>query len=589
MIPMRDGIKLETVILAPTGAAGPLPILLARTPYGVPKDTEGMVGGWRAALAVDGYIWVYQNLRGRFASEGAFVMSRAPRDRADPKAIDEGTDAYDTIEWLVHNVPRNNGRVGMMGASYDAWTATMALLDPHPALKAVLEEASPADQFLGDDFHHSGAFRLAYGFEYVALLESNKDENTFFKFGRGDIYDFFLSMGPLANADERYFHGKMPTWNDFVAHPNNDAFRQKQSFTPYLKKTTVPLLNVSGFWDQEDFYGPSAIYETFEKEDAEHLNQIVIGPWNHGGWYDRGGHLGNIEFGSETGVHYNEVVRPRWLAYWLHGKGERPSAEATIFETGTNRWRTFDKWPPEVGVSKKKLYLQADHRLSFEAPKERGAAAADEYVSDPANPVPFRPRPILPLFTSEQWPEWLVQDQRFVEHRPDVLSYQTGVLAEGVTIGGDIVADLFASTSGEDSDWIVKLIDVYPEGEAAPPQKDADPKARAPVDMRGYELMIASKVLRGRFRESFVSPAKIPSGKIVRYAIDLQCHAHTFLPGHRIMVQVQSSWFPVIDRNPQRWVPNIFTARAGDYVRATQRISRSLEAASAIVLPVLAP
>jgi hypothetical protein len=591
MIPMRDGIKLETVIMAPADTKGPLPILFRRTPYGIPDDTKPLGSDAASALVADGYVWVFQNLRGRFRSEGTFVMSRPPRDPKDTRAIDESSDAHDSIEWLVHNVPNNNGRVGMMGTSYDGWAATMALLDPHPALKAVVEEASPADQFIGDDFHHNGAFRLAYAFEYVPLLESSKEENTFFKFGRGDLYDFYLSLGPVANADKLHFKNKMPTWNDFVAHPNRDAFWERASFAPYLKKTTVPLLNVSGFWDQEDFYGPFMIYGALEKSDADRRNHLVVGPWNHGGWYGPGRTLGDIDFGSDTGAHYRSRIKAPFLAYWLHGKGQPSQPEATVFESGTNRWRTFDRWPPEAGVTKKKLYLRAERALSFEPPPERGGAAADTYVSDPANPVPFLPRPIAPLFTGGQWQKWLVHDQRFVDRRPDVLSYSTAALDQDVTVVGDIVAELFASTSGSDSDWIIKLIDVYPEGDPPPPpelSEGAEPPPQ-PTDMRGFQLMIANKVLRGRFRESFAKPSPIPSGKVVHYTIDLQTHAHTFLKGHRIMVQVQSTWFPVIDRNPQRYVDSIFAAAEADFVQATQRISRSREAPSAVVLPVLGP
>jgi putative CocE/NonD family hydrolase len=540
----------------------------------------------------DGYIWAYQSLRGRFGSEGTFDMSRPPRDRKDARTTDDGSDAYDSIEWLVKNVPNNSGRVGMLGTSYDAWTATMALLEPHPALKAVVEEASPADQFVGDDFHHNGAFRLAYGFEFVALLESAKEENFLFKFGNSDIYDFYLRLGPLSNADRLYFQKKMPTWNDFVAHPNRDAYWEQLSFSTHLKKTTVPLLNVAGHWDQEDLNGPFTIYRLFERNDTERHNHLVVGPWNHGGWHGPGRKLGDVDFGSDTGEHYRSNIKARWFAHWLHGKGQLSQPEATVFETGANRWRTFDRWPPEAGVTKKKLYLRASRGLSFESPPERGGAAADAYVSDPANPVPFHPRPIAPLFTGEQWPQWMVQDQRFVDHRPDVLSYSTEVLDKDVTIAGDIVAELFASTSGTDSDWIVKLIDVHPEGDPPPPPQPAEGAAvppPKPTDMRGYQLMIASKVLRGRFRDSLARPSPIPAGRVVRYTIDMESHAHTFLKGHRIMVQVQSTWFPVIDRNPQRYVDTIFAATEADFVQATQRISRSREAPSAIVLPVLGP
>jgi len=590
MIPMRDGVRLETVIFAPKNADKPLPVLLTRTPYGIPNDDKWTRSPWAAPLVADGYIWVGQNLRGRFASEGTFVMARPPRDRADAHATDESTDAYDTIAWLLQNVPGHNGRVGMVGSSYDAWAGVMAVLHPHPALKAVVAEASPADQFIGDDFHRNGAFRLRYGFEFVALLELSKSQNTFFEFDRGDLYEWFLALGPLSNADKRHFQGKMPTWNDFVAHPSYDDFWQRQAVATHLRKTTVPVLNVAGWWDQEDFYGPLKIYELLEKSDADGLSNLVVGPWNHGGWGGAGRKLGPVDFGSDTGAHYHAKIRAPWLAHWLHGKGKLDLPEATLFETGTNRWRSFDAFPVEGKVQKQKLYLRAGRALSFEPPTETGADASESYVSDPANPVPFCPRPVTPLAVGTQWQEWLVQDQRFVDHRPDVLSFTTDALDRDVAVAGDIVAEIFAATSGSDSDWVVKLIDVYPEG-APPPMHEphgAAPSQPAAPDMRGYQLMVASEVLRGRFRESFARPSPIPANKVVKYTIDLHPRSHVFLKGHRIMVQVQSTWFPLIDRNPQRYVENIFKATEADFVKATQRIARSREAPSAIVLPVLA-
>jgi putative CocE/NonD family hydrolase len=589
MIPMRDGVKLETAIFAPNGAAEPLPFLLQRTPYGIPQD-DSAFNKPRASspLLAGGYILVGQNLRGRFKSEGTFVMERPPRDRKDPRAIDESTDAYDTIEWLLHNVPNNNGRVGMQGVSYAAWTTTMALLDPHPALKAVSEEASPADQFLGDDFHHNGAFRLSYCFEYSAMLESAKETNTQFEFDRQDTYEWYLALGPLSNANDRYFHGKMPSWNDLVAHPNLDAFWEQQAFAAHLKKTTVPTLNVAGWWDQEDFYGPLKIYELLEKSDAEHLNYLVVGPWNHGGWGGAGRKLGDIDFGSDTGPYFRESIQARWFARWLHDEEVPARPEAEVFVTGMNQWKTFDRWPPDKGVTPTKLYLRAGRKLSFEPPPEAGAGAFDEYISDPANPVPYTRRPIRPTYQGSEWRIWQVLDQRFVDHRPDVLSWESDALDRDVVIAGDIIADLFASTSGTDSDWIVKLIDVYPEGQAPPPTLGEEKIDKdAPPDLRGYQLMVAGEVLRGRFRGSFARPAPIPAGKVVEYKIGLHTNAHAFLKGHKIMVQVQSTWFPLIDRNPQRYVESIFAAKESDYVKATQRVARFRAAPSAVILPIL--
>ena len=574
MIPMRDGVRLQTVLLTPKNPKGPLPFLIDRTPYGVPaKDAieKGLPPAqrWRS----ENYIFVVQNIRGRFRSEGKFVMGRPPHDPKDPKGVDETTDAWDTVELLVKNVPNNNGRAGIAGTSYDGWTAVMAALDPHPALKAAIEQASPADQFLGDDFHHNGAFRLSYGFEYSALLETTATENYHFQFDRGDTYDWYLGLGPLSNADERHFHGKLPTWTDFMHHPNYDAFWQRLAFAPYLNAVKLPIAHVAGWWDQEDFYGPQKIYELMERHDTERRNYFVAGPWNHGGWNGNGRTLGAIDFGSDTSQYYREKIFQPWFDYWLRGQGELKLAEATVFETGVNQWKEYEAWPPARGVEARRLYFREGRRLAFDGP---GPSGFDEYLSDPANPVPYRPRPVPPTYPGPEWKTWLVQDQRFVDRRPDVLSWETEPLKEDVRVAGDIVTELLASTSGTDSDWVVKLIDVYPD--VYPDGYPGDAK-----ELAGFQLMIASEILRARFRNSFERPEAVPAGKALKYAIDLHTNAHAFLKGHRIMVQVQSTWFPVYDRNPQKFVPNIFEARAADYVKATQRVYRG----SAVVLPVV--
>jgi putative CocE/NonD family hydrolase len=572
MIPTRDGVKLHTVIFAPRAAREPLPILLERTPYGAMAEEKNLRTRY-AHLIADGYIFAFQDIRGRFTSEGQFVMQRQVRDKHDPKAIDESTDTYDTIQWLLDNVKGHNGRAGILGISYGGWLTTMALLDPHPALKAASEQASPADMFLGDDFHHNGAFRLSYGFEYAALLETAKEANTNFEFDRADTYQWYLKLGALPNVDEKYFHGKIPTWNDFVNHPNYDQFWQQQAFAPHIGKPKVPNLNVAGWWDQEDFYGPVKIYELFEKNDPDHLNYLVAGPWNHGGWARRdGSKLGEISFDSNTSKYFRTQIEAPWFAHWLKDKGPRNFPEAMVFQTGTNVWEKYDSWPPRT-ASNRKLYLREDGGLSFDAP---GASEAfDSYVSDPASPVPYRRRPVSPTYPGGGWPAWLVEDQRFVDNRPDVLSWETEPLKDGVKIAGDIAAELFASTTGTDSDWIVKLIDVYPDSNPDDPALD------------GYELMIADEILRGRFRDSFERPVAIAPNDVTHYRIDLHTNDHAFLPGHRIMVQVQSTWFPLYDRNPQTFVENIFKARASDYRAATQKVFRSGAHASHVVLPVV--
>ncbi len=575
MISMRDGVRLHTEIYTPQRATEALPFLLVRTPYGTAHDAFGNTRqlATYSEMLEDGYIFVIQDIRGRFSSEGEFVMLRPPRDRADPKAIDESTDAYDTVEWLLKNVPGNNGRVGITGISYPGWLAEMAALDPHPAVRAVSEQASVADMYLGDDFHHNGAFRLSYGFEYSAMMETSKKSYDF-PFDTEDTYTWYLALGPLSNANAHYLHGKLRTWDDFAAHPDYDEFWKKQSLRSYVGAPKVPNLNVAGWWDQEDFYGPLEIYELQERQDPNHWNFLIVGPWNHGGWaHGDGRKLGPVDFGSDTSRYFRRQVQAPWFAYWLKGKGQLPFAEAETFQTGSNRWVTYDSWPPKDAV-RRDLYVRENGSLSFTAPQATGDDACDAYVSDPANPVPYRPRPILPTYQGPGWATWLLEDQSFVERRPDVATWRSEPLATNLSVTGDIVARLYASTTGTDSDWVVKLIDEYP---AENPEDSA---------MAGYELMIAGEVMRGRFRNGFEKPEPVKLGEVAEYTIDLHTNNHVFLHGHRILVQVQSTWFPLIDRNPQTFVPNIFLARAEDYRAATQRVYRNQRYPSHIELPI---
>jgi uncharacterized protein len=575
MVAVRDGVRLNTDIYAPKDVSVPLPFLFVRTPYGIEGASGALVTAYKE-LAQDGYIFVFQDIRGRYKSEGQFVMSRPPRDREDPKAIDESTDTYDTIDWLLKNVANNNGRVGMFGISYPGWLTVMGMLDPHPALKACSPQASPADMFLGDDFHHNGAFRLSYGFEYATMMETGKT-NFQFEFDKYDTYEWYLKLGALSNVNEKYLKGKIPTWNDFVNHPNYDAFWQRQAFAPYLNRVTVPTLNVAGWWDQEDYYGPLKIYELLEKHDAKNFNFIVVGPWNHGGWARAdGSKLGKINFDSATSLYFREKIQAPFFAYYLKDKGTGMPPEAQTFQTGANEWKSYDHWPPKRKTTERQLYFQTDRGLSFNAPAQESAKAFDAYISDPANPVPYRPRPIEPTYfpRGSGWSTWLLDDQRFASNRPDVLSFETETLQEDVVVTGDVIAHLFAATTGTDSDWIVKLIDVYAENYA----KD--------FKMGGYQLMVANEVFRGRFRRSFEKPEAIVPGRVNEYVIDLHHVNHRFAKGHKIMVQVQSSWFPVIDRNPQTFVENIYKAKDADYKSATQRIYRSKKFPSHISLPV---
>jgi putative CocE/NonD family hydrolase len=579
MVTMRDGVRLNTTMFVPKRQAGPLPILFVRTPYGVPGAVFQLSRAY-PELVAEGYIFAFQDIRGKYASEGTFVMQRAPRPvDAGTRAIDESTDAYDSVEWLTKSLPNNNGRVGMLGVSYPGWTTAMAMLDPHPALRAVSPQASPADMWMGDDFHHNGAFRLSYGFEYAYMVENAKGGSQF-EFDRYDTYDWYLQLGALSNAQGRYLKDKrLPTWDDFRLHPDYDEFWQRQAMKPYLKRVTVPTLNVAGWWDQEDFYGPITIYRELEKHDTKSNNFLVVGPWNHGGWSRGPGQkLGAIDFGSATGEYYRGQIQAPFFAFYLKDKGTLKQPEATVFEAGSNTWRTFSAWPPRE-AKPRALYFHANGRLSFDPPAASEGSGVDSYVSDPAHPVPYRHRPIEPTYypKGSGWPAWLLEDQRFVADRPDVLHWETEPLAEDVVVAGDITAKLFASTTGQDADFVAKLIDVYPE--------DYPPDFK----LSGFELMIANDVFRARFRDSFEKPTAMVPGQVTPVTIDLHTQSYRFKKGHRIMVQVQSSWFPLIDRNPQTWVPNIYEAKEADYKAQTHRIWHTPANASRVEISTVAP
>ncbi|SFB97855.1 CocE/NonD family hydrolase [Spirosoma endophyticum] len=573
LIRMRDGVSLNTVIYTPKASKEPLPFLLTRTPYGVSETDSPDRIPYVKDMADDGYIFVYQDIRGRYKSEGTFEMQRFSRNKEDPKAIDESTDTYDTIDWLLANITNNNKKVGMYGISYAGWTTAIAAIDPHPALVAVSEQATPSDMFLGDDFHHNGAFRLSYGFEYAFMEEATKTDSLF-PFPSYDTYDWYLKLGPLSNVNKLYFKEKLPTWNDFAKHPNYDKFWQKQSLISRIDSPKIPIMNVAGWWDQEDFYGPLKAYQLWEKQDKSHKNFLVAGPWNHGGWGRSDGRsLGNIKFDTATSVTFRKEIQAPWFAYYLKGKGAGNFAEAVTFQTGSNTWKRYETWPPKE-ATKRNLYFQANGKLSFDAPNV--ASGADAYVSDPAQPVPYRTRPIEATYgPGSRWRTWLTEDQRFVHNRPDVLSWETDVLQEDVTVTGEVLAKLFAATTGSDADWVVKLIDVYP--------------AHYPKDpaMGGYQFMIANDVFRGRFRNSFEKPEAIQPNKTETYSIDLHTINHVFQKGHKMMVQIQSTWFPIIDRNPQTFIPNIFEAKETDYQKATHTIFRSATSPSHLELSVV--
>ena len=428
--------------------------------------------------------------------------------------------------------------------------------------------------WLGDDFHHNGAFRLSYGFEYAAMMETGKNVQPF-TFDRYDTFDWYLSLGPLSNVNAKYLHGKIPTWNDYVAHPDYDEFWKRQTMVPHLTGVKVPTLNVAGWWDQEDFYGPVRIYDALEKFDSQHLNYLVVGPWRHGGWASGTGEsLGAIPFGSATSEFFRDKVQAPFFAHFLKDKGPGDFPEALTFESGANQWRRWDQWPPRSRTETRGLYFGAHEHLAMTAPASPGF---DEYVSDPAHPVPYRHRPIQATYFpgGSKWPTWLVEDQRFVDDRADVLSWETAALESDVTIAGEVVAHLFASTTGSDADWIVKLIDVYPEDNPSN------------WDLAGFQLMVSNEVFRGRYRTSIEKPAPIEPNKVLEYTWSLHTQDYTFKKGHRVMVQVQSTWFPIIDRNPQTFVPNIFEAKDSDFKTATHRVYRTPEFPSRVDIPVV--
>lgn len=568
MIPMRDGARLHTVILTPRGATGPLPILFSRTPYGVRTEAPTRVPRSWAALAKDGYIFVDQSMRGRFKSDGAFTLSTAVGPE-NPARTDESTDAYDSIDWLVKNVPGNSGKVGMWGISYPGFAAAVALVNPHPALKATSPQAAWTDYWLNDDLHRNGALRLSYATDWLYLLQKNK-ENADFSYDEEDSYSWFLKLGPVENLERRHFQGAIPMFTSLLDHPDHDSFYQRQDWSRALGRTRVPTLNVTGYWDQEDPWGSWQIYRRQERDDPERLNVMVAGPWSHGYWSRvDADNLGGINYGVPSGRQFLEEVQAPFFAYWLHGRGTKPNYEVRSFQSGSWTWRTYAKWPPAQAKTAA-LYLRADGSLRFDAPGQ----GCRTYLSDPADPVPYRPRPIKPTFAEGSgWQWWEAEDQRFLAGRRDVLSYVSAPLEKDLTVTGEILSELKASTSGTDADFAVKLIDMFPD----------DYVAADGAKLGGYQLPVAMEVRRGKFLASGEKPRPLVPNRVVRWDLSLRDHDHVFRRGHRLMVQVQSSWFPVIDRNPQRFVSNIARARPEDFVKATQRVC----AGSKIMLPVV--
>jgi putative CocE/NonD family hydrolase len=583
MVPMRDGVALHTVIVRPVGSETTgvaLPFLMTRTPYGVDGMTAATVKAAKAELATSGYIWVFQDIRGRYKSEGQFVMNRAMVAHTTKKDVDETTDTRDTIDWLLKHVPNNNGKVGVLGVSYPGFLAMMAGIDAHPAVKAISPQAPMTDIWLGDDFFHNGAFRETYGFDYAQQLEAQKTDVA--ANSQEDQYEFFLKHGNFEGAAEAAGITKLPSAARFLSEPTYTKFWQAMAVEKHLGKPEVPTLEVGGYWDQEDMWGTQAEYAALRPNerpnDPLHKVFLVLGPWNHGGWSrgpgdTLGGRFGAVSFGGEkTGEYYRAKIEAPFFEFYLKGRPGFDLEDTASFRTGENAWHRYPVWPPKTGFKQERAYLQPEGVLSFAAPTGDYGVKAAAYVADPADPVPYRHRPVQSTYgQGSTWRTWLVEDQRFVSGRKDLANFETPVLDAETTVTGDVVADLFAATTGTDTDWVVKLIDVYPEDGPTP----------------GYQLMVAEEIFRGRYRKSFTTPEPVKPGEVNEYKWSLHGVDHTFLKGHRMMVEVQSSWFPLYDRNPQTYVENIMTAPASAYKAETVSIYGSAKYPSHLELPVV--
>jgi len=578
MIPMRDGVKLHAVILKPADIATPLPFLIQRTPYGVDEFTRSTFSYSRPELARAGYIFVAEDIRGRYKSEGEFVMSRPLADHHDSKTIDESTDVYDTVAWLLANITGNNGRVGVIGTSYPGFLAMMAGIDPHPAVKAISPQAPMIDVWTGDDFFHNGAFRQSYGYDYVFGLESSKQE-TEVSYGkdkdgkRRDGYDYFLERGSFAEDVKRSGTKVLPTWKLFIEHPCYDSVWSSRAVQNALNTVTVPTLTVGGYYDQEDMFGPQQEYASLEPHDSTHQNYLVLAPWRHGYWSSSSRHLGNLDFGEPIGKEYRARIEAKFFAHFLKNEPGFDLEDTASFQTGSNVWKYYNHFPPKESEPTS-VHLQGDGKLSW---NDSTVQAKTSYLSDPANPIPYRHRPIQPTYSQgSEWYNWLAEDQRFVTDRKDIAVWKLPVLKKDMILTGEVEADIFAATTGTDNDLVVKLIDQFPDDDANP-------------TMRGYQLMTNAEIFRGRYLESFLRPTPLRSGSIHEYKFSLHDVDHVFKAGHTVMVEVQSTWFPLYDRNPQTFVPNIMTAKPDDYKPATVTIYSDSEHDSTLQLPLVNP
>jgi putative CocE/NonD family hydrolase len=596
MIPMRDGIKLHAVILKPADITGPLPFLIQRTPYGVDETSRKSFFWNRPELARDGYIYVCEDIRGRYKSQGEFVMSRPMVDHANHRAadesvdashklIDESTDAYDTVDWLLKNVPGNNGRAGFVGTSYPGFLAMAAGIDPHPAVKAISPQAPMIDVWMGDDFFHNGAFRQSYGYDYVLAMESRKEDSNV-SYGKDkdgkprDGFDYFLERGTFAEDVKRSGVKLLPTWLLFLEHPAYDHVWSSRGVEHALDKVAVPTLTVGGYYDQEDMYGPQEEYARLEPEDTKHQNYLVLGPWRHGSWGSSARHLGNLDYTQAIGKEFRVEIEAKFFAHYLkddpasNASGFRLENTAS-FQLGSNTWKHYSHFPPKESQSTS-LYLQSGGLLSWnDKAAPDSTAARTSYVSDPADPVPYRHRPIQPTYSEgSQWFNWLTEDQRFVTGRKDVAAWKLPVLKKDMIVTGEVVADVFAASTGTDNDMVVKLIDEYPGD-------DADAK------MRGYQLMTNAEIFRGRYLDSYEEARPLRANSVREYRFSLHDVDHVFKAGHTVMVEIQSTWFPLYDRNPQTFVPNIMTARPEDFKPATITIYSDPQHQSNLQLPLM--
>lgn len=580
-IPMRDGIKLFTAVYAPKDQTNRYPIWLNRTPYSVRPYGVDNYPEPRGALKFygrDRFIFAFQDVRGRYGSEGEFMHVRPLASGSGPN---ESTDTYDTIEWLLKRLPNHNDKVGLSGISYPGFYAASGAVDSHPALKAVSPQAPIGDWFVGDDFHHNGTLYLAHAYNFLFQFEPKLEKPTretpkAFDYETPNGYEFYLNLGPLANADVRFFKGKVGYWNEMLRHETYDAFWQERTTRGRLKNIRAGVLVVGGWFDAEDLFGTLQTYHDIATNNPGIFNTLVMGPWAHGQWHtDDGEKLGAVSFRSKTAEFFRQKVELPFFRHFLKGDTNFHLPRALAFETGTSQWREYDQWPP-AACTDRRLFLQPQGKLTFDAPVE-GTSGFDEYISDPAKPVPF-----IPNIAATMTREHMLDDQRFASARTDVLTYQTEVLTEDLTIAGPIVANLHVSTSGTDSDWVLKLIDVYPGNH---PNPDPNPQG---VQMGGYQQLVRGEPMRGKFRESFVTPKPFEPGRVTAVSWTLPDAYHTFRRGHRIMVQIQSSWFPLVDRNPQTFC-TIPAAKPEDFQKATQRVYHTPQTASSLRLSVLAP